>query len=206
MVKHWFLLIVPERAWAAALFGLVAWLALAAFGIVSMGPHVPEGSSGVVGTSLFFASMNVLAVLVCAYVLRRCAALVDELPLKAGGSSPDALKRELTHLPLKEVVGACATAVLAGTGHLMILYGTVADLPAAAFEPARIPTTVGTLLTWFVVVHMVWAFMRNAFVFSEVGARQLEIDLLQPRRLVPVGRAALMPTLHAGWCRWAGPR
>lgn len=198
MYKYWFLWLVPQRGTHALALGLVVWAAVAfafVFGLGYLGDTFAVARASALGTGLFFASVNVFSVFMGAWVVRRSVALLDDLDLDCSAAERAVFIERLTHLNRRQAVLALVVSLGAGITHATLLQEQGAAVVGLFGSIEALTGWLGTVLTWFVVTNLVWAFINNARVFADIGRRSLRLALLQPARHALFGRAAVMPTL-----------
>lgn len=193
MHRHWFEYIVPRSTWLASLAAIVVWLVLAGMFGYLLGAFVPSNDSdtnSALGTPLFFATFSVFGVCAGAWVMRKSALLIDDIELSCSAQERRRVQADIAGLSTRRALMVAIGAVLAGLGHSMLLRGSVIDFfePVLA-SPIVIAGVVGTMLSWFVITHIVLAFIRNAEIFARVGAEYVKVDLIQRENHNKIGRA-----------------
>lgn len=199
MHRHWFEYIVPQRLSMALLLAITVWMALSllfAYLLGAFAEEQTEDTANAVGTALFFASINVFSVVAGAWVIRRSAELVSALHLNCDAETRKELSARVSSITTRRAGIILLICLLAGLAHNAFLQDTLLGVFAAVTSsPIALGGALGTMLSWFVVSHIVIAFVQNAHTFATIGERYVEVDLLQPDNHNLIGRAALLPTL-----------
>ena len=82
-------------------------------------------------------------------------------------------------------------SLLVGLGHALAIGALVNSTDAIP----ELGANLGTMLTWFVVLHAITALIHNAHAFARLGRDALRIDALRPQQLAPFATVALLPSL-----------
>lgn len=204
MHDYWFVQLnqrIPLPRWV---LGIVLWLVLAGFFLWLFEVFSPPDAetqqriSTGIGLSLFFSLMIAYAITAASFVIDHCQKALDEL-------RPELECSDQVFQDIRKSLGAASTLHLffvatlglgLGISHDLFMQGAVMSLLHWSI-PSRIELggSLGTILTWFVITHIISTFVRNAVTIARVGQDLAKIDLLNPQRLLPFGTIALMPAL-----------
>ncbi|MEM7099470.1 MAG: hypothetical protein AAF541_14495, partial [Pseudomonadota bacterium] len=140
------------------------------------------------GTGLFFGLINAYILASGAYVVNRAKQTLDEIaPILT--TTPDELDKARQSLEggsLRYVSIVAIGGIVGGFTHLSMLVDGDATLPVRLFaNSATTALSCGTVLTWFVITHIVSSFVAISQVFSRLGSSHTKIDLFKPEQLRP---------------------
>ena len=202
MIDYWFVQLVrglrmPKWLVWAVLFSLLSTLFFAGFGVFTH-PAGEPGYLQAVGTGLFFAFINAYTIVGGAYVIERTETALRQLAPLAhlSAEETDKLADHVRGVPTRWAVIVAVLAACAGIAHALLLFGGPAGLISTVLGKGEdIATFCGTVLTWFVITHVVVACSRNATLFARFGRDRVDLDLATPSSLAPFGTIALVPAL-----------
>jgi len=191
----WILRLVPDVRFGRLLSALVTLAGLLAFyaaagvfsdaATVGARPHV----------AAFFAVILAYIVPTFHYIATRCEEAFDELAPHLRMSEDDLARRRASIR--RRSVGAqlamLTIGVVAGLAHNLALAGRF-GIAAALTGSAAAAITFGTFLVWIVMTTAILGLVAIARLFASL-ARRVRIDLLQPTRLRPFARVAVISTL-----------
>ncbi len=202
MYRYWFVYLVqtvPLPRWltGVGLFLLIWTLFYLTYG----GFDAPQDErlDGLtdVGTILFFALMNSYAITAGCYVVERQQRTLDDLreALTMESSILDRTRSRLLGGSPRLLMILAVVGLGLGLGHGIFISGGPVDFIENLSERRFVGSIAGTMLTWFVIIHVISAFVINSQTFAALGRDHAEIDLLHPHRLHPFGTIALIPAL-----------
>ena len=197
---YWFVRIVGLSQWPRPVLSLMCFALLSAFFLVMLASDSSDDSANRlsdIGTALFFAAINGYAIVAGAAVIERSQSAMNELRpvLDCDDATFQRLRASLATAPGTFASALIIGGLLLGMLHISILMENWNIWAIMVASPGALGITLGTLLTWLVITHLVAIFARNAHMVSRMGHRLVRVDLLQPSLLKPFGRIALLPTL-----------
>ncbi len=174
---------------------LVSWVLLTLTFAWLLGYFETYIGEEVLGVGLFFSSTTVYVVFVGTWVIRESGRVVAELPLACSDEEQLELVQRITRVSLQHFLLVSTYGLVLGVVHTMIMIGSY-DLSLILTSTSfGVGAWLGTMIAWFLITHIVVAFIDNARTFARIGAEHLTVDLLRPKSTYPLGRAALLPTL-----------
>jgi len=191
----WILRLVPKGRFARVLCAaaiLVALLSLhAATGVFD--DLTPTGARPHV--AVFFAVILAYIVPTFHYIATRCEEAFDELVpyLRANDDDIARLRASIRHRSVGAQLAWLTIGFAAGFAHNAALAGRI-GVAATATASAAAAITFGTFLVWIVMTTAILGLVAIARLFASL-ARRVRIDLLQPTRLRPFARVAVISTL-----------
>lgn len=193
--RYWFEAFVPQRIGQAILLAIASWVLLVGLFLWAFDYFEPltEDNASSLGTSLFFSCMLVYTVFAGAWVLRRSAQLVREMPLTCSKELQERYAEKMLGASARRLVILLVAALVAGTIHNMLIQGSL-DPTQMWSGSIALGGSIGAWLVWITITAVIMSFIVNANRFAEIGEKHIEIDLLEPERMQLLGRAALMPT------------
>ena len=202
MIQYWFLTLtewarLPKVVLASVLFLLLGTLFAALSGLLTTTSTDHPDFVLSLGTCLFFAFINAYAIVGGAYVLQRTEGVLDQVADSANLSAEERqnLRSNIRGLSSKGAITLMLAGLAGAVLHNLLLQGGWSGLISSLQRNAvDVAATVGTTLTWIVLVHVATAFSRNALAFAKLTER-LDLDLATPTTLAPFGTIAIVPTL-----------
>lgn len=198
ITSYWFIWF--DRYWR---FGRI-WLGILAFVVLVLMFSIMLGLSleilttanGQVrlGICLFFASVNATAMVGTMAIVARSQQALDQLrPLLDMDDEQFGQQRTaLSGAPARQLWLISVISLGLGVLHSVLINSTGSG---AGISIPIIGSTLGTMLTWFIQLHVIGALVRNARLFTRLGRENLALDVLRPEQLAPFGMLALLPSL-----------
>lgn len=151
-----------------------------------------------VGTGLFFAFTNAYAIVAGTFVTRRALVILADLTPHLTCDATERLEAQQwiaggnrRYLTLVAVISTSA-----GVLHSIVLSDLSPGIVLGLFgDPADAAQTIGTIMSWVVISHLISQFISIAQTFARLGTHHLDIDLLRPEHLAPFSKIALLPAL-----------
>jgi len=192
---YWFIRIDRLWRWPRALFGTLIFLLIFGPLIAALDFDNPNGETrwSILGQSLFFAFINAYALTMTASVIARAQRALDQLrpELDLSAEEFEHIRQSLSGAPRRVLAGVALAGLAAGLIHNALLsYALDAGGSGTA---SLIASSASTILTWFVMLHCIFALIRNAELFDELGRSRIRVDLLRPAQVEPFGVAAWLP-------------
>lgn len=150
---------------------------------------------------LFFSAIIAYSVAVFSFITEKCQEALTELRPGLNLTDNAFVKAQavLGRGTTLQLVVLTALGLLAGIGHLSLLDGSLNQLIYHITSGPPTVTSVsgymGTLMVWLVISTMVYFLILYAQLFAELGRKSVEVDLLNPRALVPFSRVAIISSL-----------
>lgn len=195
MKKHkvWLLrLIIPGRYGRLVTAGilLVVLLPFFALGTTEGGEDNPP--------VLFFSLIIAYIVPLFSFITQRARDALDDLhPLLNIEPAEFAAKRQsLDSLSLYESLLWLAFAAFWALCHMAFIRGSFENAVVTSFTSlAGFTSSGGTLLTWAVMTTVVVKLIQQAIVFSNLGAKNVRVSLINFESLLPFGRVSTAASL-----------
>ncbi len=149
---------------------------------------------------LFFSAIVAYSVAVFSFITEKCQeALTD---LRPGlNLTDDAFARAQTvlgHGTTRQLLLVTVAGLVAGICHLLLLNGSFIDLVYVKDSSPMVTSVaghLGTIMVWLVISTMVYFLILYAQLFAGLGRESVQVDLLNPRSLVPFSRVAIISSL-----------
>jgi hypothetical protein len=96
--------------------------------------------------------------------------------------------------------GRMALMLVAGTLfgfiHMSFVRGSPSELIAEIFTSVeRFTSTLGAMLVWMIMTTVIFSLIRQAQLFALLGARYVNVSLLNSRKLLPFARVSIFSSL-----------
>lgn len=200
--RYWFVALSQRSKRSHVMQGLILAALLLAIFLPLNGVFEPYTDRAMyltdVGTGIFFALVLSYSLATGAYTIERTQrALVELRPaLSLNDDQFTALRAALAGTNKRAAITLAVASISLGLLHTWFLAGRDFGVFRHMFADGKnFAVIFGTLLTWFVVTHIVSAFVSNAITTAEAWRDHLKVDLLQPQMLTPIGTIALLPAL-----------
>ncbi len=193
----WLLRLVPGGRHGRLVAGTVIFLVLmAAYAATGMFDGVDTAEFISPEVAVFFCVIVAYIVPVFHYITHLTAAAARDLApvLPDSRSSEELAQRIIGQSPFNQLLAA-GTGLGAGLMHHFFLSGSVSRAIDGMTRDAKSAAlAVGTLVVWTFLTAVIFALVRNARLFSTLGAT-VRIDLLRTRAYTPFARVAVSSTL-----------
>lgn len=198
VTPYWFTWL--DRHWRFGYFplGLLVFLLLATVLGALMGAYSDAADTRsrqtFLGICLFFACINATALTGTMAIIKRMELALDQLKplLRVDEERFRNLRRSLSGSTSRGSWMVTAISLAIGFAQSAVLASTDPD---REFDLSFFSANLGGILTWFVMLHVVTALVRNAHAFANMVRDEMEIDALRPQLLLPFATVALLPSL-----------
>jgi len=200
--RYWFIYLVDRTAMSLWLFSILATSILLAMFLYLLEAISFSGGLQInlanLGQALFFTLVNVYAISAGTYVIRRSQAVLQQLSvhMQMNRSTIDQFVLQLGGRKPQTLWLITAVTLIFGSLHNHLLDNSIFDIyRSGVWQRYELGISLGTLLTWFVLMHVASAFVANARLFAQLGREHIRIDLLNTHLLNPFGTIAWLPSL-----------
>jgi len=191
---------LPGARWLLAV-GL-AGLLVAFFWVCGVFSYLGEPTAGDAvepswAAALFFTAILAYIVPTFGYISERTVGAIDALEpvFTASADQVRAWRERVYRKPVRWLVVVLTIAVVCGTAHNALLYGSLGALWRHGLgSPAELAIVTGTALTWLFVTIVVAALLDNAVLLARLACH-VRVQLLDPQRLRPFASVAVISTL-----------
>ena len=203
LYRFWPVVLADLTGLSALPLGLVCAFVIGLVILATMGAFTPDvfvdrsSYISALGTGTFFTLLSAYSIAAIKFVIDRQRRALDGLrtALDLSDERFTLIRDELSTSTRGYLIVYAAIAIAAACVHLFLL-ALVDNLPTGRglFAIPTLGSTIGTLLVWFVVTHVIAMFIENAITIAKL-AEDARVDVLQPQALDGFGTIALLPTL-----------
>lgn len=202
--RVWFVVLADRLRLPLPVLGLGIAGLLATLFLWLLGGFVPDAFSDQsnhlsnVGTGLFFAAVNGYAIAAGNFVVRRALLILQDLEPHLSCSEQELQEARgwISGGSRTYLVILLLISLSAGSLHAFVLTDISGNVLTSLFgNPLTAAQNIGTLMSWFVISHLISQSIVIAQTFARLGTQHMAVDLLNPDHLAPFSRIALLPAL-----------
>ncbi len=198
VTPYWFTWL--DRHWRFGYFplGLLVFLLLATVLGALMGVYGDTADTRsrqtFLGICLFFACINATALTGTMAIIKRMELALDQLKplLRVDEERFTNLRASLSGSTSRGSWTVTVISLVIAFAQSAVLASTDSDYE---LNPRFFGVNLGGVLTWFIMLHVITALVRNAHAFAKLGRDEMAIDALRPQLLLPFATVALLPSL-----------
>lgn len=191
--KFWLLKLVPNIRYGRLLLGI----ALAPLLLVLFHTGVDD-RSGDATPAIFFSLIIAYIVPVFSFITEKSLQALDDLrpSLDLGAEDFEKLRATLNSASKRTTALQLLGGLSLGIIHLSYIRGSVPMAFADAMASSEgMITTLGALLVWMVMTSVISMLVKQTTLFARLGASNVRISLLSPRKLLPFARVSISSSL-----------
>ncbi len=147
---------------------------------------------------LFYSLIIAYIVPIFSYITAKSQeALLELRPLlKLDDQAFEKVYTKLSSSSLRIVAIQVGAGALLGLIHMGFVRGSaVATLTEALADRSGLMSTIGAVLVWVVMTTVISMLVRQAVVFARLGAHNVQVTLLNTRKLLPFARVSITASL-----------
>lgn len=191
--KIWLLKLILPIRYGRLITGILMFAVLFPFFLIGT-----NSSSGLSTPALFFSSVIAYIIPVFSYITDKVKLALEDLRPSLDmddASFNDRLSR-LDSAGLVPSVLTLLFGLVLGFAHVSLIRGSAGlVLTEMITSVPGFITIIGTLMVWTVMTIVTAGLIKQAAIFSRLGARDARLSLLNKRRLLPFARVSIISSL-----------
>lgn len=189
----WILKLVPNFRYGGFLCALLI------FSLLYLFFRLGVGESSAVSTPAFFFSLIIAYIIpVFSFITARADEALETLSplLPADKTVLQTARNRLHTVSLRALLIQLLGGAFLGLVHLSIIRGSVAHMIHEFLsDSTAFISTLGAMLVWVVMTTVTYMLVQQAVTFARLGAREVQISILNTQPLLAFGRVAIFSSL-----------